>query len=82
MDTWTQQMGFPLITITREGNTITATQERFLLTVEQANSTLKLEPKSKHGYKWFVPLTYYTDLDRESVINIWMNMSDGKIIIL
>lgn len=78
MDTWTQQMGFPLITLTREGNTITASQERFLLTPDRGeNNTVSSEPKSKYDYKWYVPLTYFTDQD-STVTNVWLNMSDGE----
>jgi len=82
MDTWTRQMGFPLITISREGNTITATQKRFILTVnissekEQASN----ESVSPFGYKWYVPLSYYTNQDTGKVHHTWMNMSNGKII--
>lgn len=82
MDTWTRQMGFPLITISREGNTITATQKRFILAVnissetEQANN----ESISPFGYKWYVPLSFYTNQDTRKVHHIWMNMSNGKII--
>lgn len=70
-------MGFPLIMLSREGETITATQERFLLTPEQGNTSVRSEPKSKFDYKWYVPLTYFTDQD-PAAVNIWMNMSDGK----
>ncbi|XP_076160195.1 glutamyl aminopeptidase isoform X5 [Ptiloglossa arizonensis] len=55
MDTWTQQMGFPLITITRDGNSITATQKRFLISPKE-NDTELLQPKSPFDYKWdYVP---------------------------
>lgn len=78
MDTWTQQMGFPLITLTREDNEIIATQERFLLTVEGFNSSVRQMPKSKYEYKWYVPLTYITNNDTETATIVWMNMTDGK----
>lgn len=77
MDTWTQQMGFPLITITRESNEIIATQERFLLTAA-FNATLRQLPKSKFDYKWYIPLTFITDNDTETVNTIWMNMTDVR----
>lgn len=78
MDTWTQQMGFPLITITRENNEIIATQERFLLTTEHFNATTRQMPKSKFEYKWYVPLTFITDNDTETVNTIWMNATDVR----
>ncbi|XP_015585301.1 endoplasmic reticulum aminopeptidase 2 isoform X2 [Cephus cinctus] len=75
MDTWTQQMGFPLITISREGNIITATQKRLLLSPVD-NETELLLPKSPFNYKWYVPLSYYTDKEPQNVHNVWMNMTD------
>ncbi|XP_054009870.1 endoplasmic reticulum aminopeptidase 1-like isoform X3 [Hylaeus anthracinus] len=75
MDTWTQQMGFPLITITRDGNTITATQKRFLISPKE-NDTESLQPKSPFDYKWYVPLTYYTDREPRNLHNVWMNLTD------
>lgn len=70
-------MGFPLITLKREENEIIATQERFLLTTDDMNSTSRLLPPSKYDYKWYVPLTYFVDNDT-TVYNIWMNMTDGN----
>ncbi|RZC34845.1 endoplasmic reticulum aminopeptidase 1-like [Asbolus verrucosus] len=78
MDTWTQQMGFPLITITREENEMIVTQERFLLTVESMNSSVRSSPKSKYDYRWYIPLTYFTNNDTQTVYNIWMNMTDVR----
>lgn len=78
MDTWTNQMGFPLITLIREGNETLAVQERFLLTTENTNQTLRTLPKSKYNYKWYVPLTYYTDVNPNVTNIVWMNMSDGE----
>ncbi|XP_076751156.1 endoplasmic reticulum aminopeptidase 1 isoform X3 [Xylocopa sonorina] len=75
MDTWTQQMGFPLITITRNGNTITATQKRFLISPKE-NDTELLQPKSPFDYKWYVPLSYYTDKEPRKLHNVWMNLTD------
>ncbi|KAL7295649.1 hypothetical protein TKK_0011007 [Trichogramma kaykai] len=75
MDTWTQQTGFPLITITRDGDVITASQKRFLISPHE-NDTILLEPKSAFDYKWYVPLSYYTSKNRSDVRNIWMNMTD------
>lgn len=77
MDTWTQQMGFPLITVSRDGNEITVSQDRFLLTAESPNSTVRMLPKSKFDYKWFVPFTYITDNDTTTALSVWMNMTDG-----
>lgn len=76
MDSWTQQMGFPLITIDKIGpTTIRASQSRFLLTAA-LNQSLP-DVLSPFGYKWFVPLSYYTDQDPEYVHHVWMNLTDG-----
>ena len=77
MDTWIQQTGFPLITITRDGNTITATQRRFFLSPQTNETELEL-PKSPYDYKWYVPLSYYTNDDPKNVQTVWMNMTDGE----
>lgn len=77
MDTWTQQMGFPLITISREGNVISATQKRLLLSPSE-NDTDILKPKSPFNYKWYVPLSYYTNIAPKVTNNVWMNLTDGE----
>lgn len=77
MDTWTQQTGFPLITISREGNIITASQRRFLVSPRE-NDTDLLKPKSPFNYKWYVPLSYYTNKETTEIQNVWMNMTDGN----
>ncbi len=49
---WTQQPGFPLVQVKREGATIQLTQERF--TVHFPNPP---------ALQWQIPLTYVTELD-------------------
>ncbi|KAI5740215.1 hypothetical protein M8J76_001759 [Diaphorina citri] len=95
MDTWSRQMGFPVIRISRitpqhSSNSSTtpapppmieysATQSRFLLTNEPygRNDSKLLLPRSPYDYKWYVPLSYYTDQTgyKEQEI-VWMNMTD------
>ncbi|XP_034944364.1 endoplasmic reticulum aminopeptidase 2-like isoform X3 [Chelonus insularis] len=74
MDTWIHQTGFPLITIKRDGKVITASQKRFLLT--PPDNETEANQKSQFNYKWYVPLSYFTDKDPSTVYNVWMNMSD------
>ncbi|KAK3895772.1 hypothetical protein Pcinc_000525 [Petrolisthes cinctipes] len=55
MDTWTLQMGYPVITVTRtqDGTSATLTQERFL--------SVENERRYKADeYRWWVPITYTT----------------------
>lgn len=81
METWTQQTGFPLITIAKEGNIITASQKRFLVSPRD-NDTALLEPKSPFNYKWYVPLSFYSDKDPTNITNIWMNMTNGILFLI
>jgi len=79
MDTWTLQMGFPIIRVSLENNnrTVRAVQERFLLN-PQDNITLEETVESPYDYKWYVPLTYVTDLRPREMKLVWMNMTDRK----
>ena len=47
MDTWTLQMGFPVVTVNRNynDNSATVTQERFLISKSENNP-------DKHNYMW------------------------------
>ncbi|XP_025987257.2 endoplasmic reticulum aminopeptidase 1 isoform X2 [Solenopsis invicta] len=78
MNTWIQQMGFPLVTIIREDSTITATQKRFLASPREDRVNIS-HPKSPFNYKWYIPLTCYTDKDdpMESPLEVWMNMTNA-----
>ncbi|XP_069952147.1 aminopeptidase N [Cherax quadricarinatus] len=77
MDTWTLQMGYPVIKVVRssDGTSATLTQERFLL-VKNENSS------DTHDYKWWVPLTY-TSQDNPNFNNtqtqVWMKDSETEI---
>ena len=55
MDTWTLQMGFPVVTVSRnyQDKTATAAQERFLI----GKSNEKTKENSKK-YSWWIPLTF------------------------
>jgi len=73
MDTWTLQMGYPVITVTRTGNKIKASQERFLYN-PRGNQTEEFQ--SAFGYKWYVPLTYITQNDQSLQPVQWMETTD------
>ncbi|XP_060872010.1 endoplasmic reticulum aminopeptidase 1-like [Metopolophium dirhodum] len=86
MDTWTCQMGFPVIKISRENSSssnnavsFTAMQSRFLLTSEIASKVKNRAAPSQYDYKWYVPLSFYTDITsyREQEV-VWMNMTDVR----
>ncbi|CAH1153367.1 unnamed protein product [Phaedon cochleariae] len=77
LNTWTNQMGYPLVTMKREGNEILATQSRFLVTAERINNSHLTHPKSTFDYKWYIPLTYFTNNDSD-IKYVWMNMTDVR----
>ncbi|XP_013391589.1 aminopeptidase N [Lingula anatina] len=57
MDTWTRQMNFPVVTLSKvTGNTYRLTQERFLLMPEESNTT----STNPYKYMWNIPFTYTT----------------------
>lgn len=79
MDTWTLQMGFPLITITRDRENpfiFKAKQKRFVMSSETVVYQINMTGYSPLGYKWFVPVSYYTNLDSNTGW-VWLNMTDG-----
>ena len=53
MDTWTLQMGFPVVTVTRDYSSKKATlrQDRFLISKSEDNP-------DKHDYMWWIPITF------------------------
>ncbi|GIY10549.1 glutamyl aminopeptidase [Caerostris extrusa] len=64
MKTWTEQMGFPYVTVLRNGSHFTARQDRFLKSVVPANA-------SSPRHLWSIPLSYTTG-DGSSDI-IWIH---------
>ncbi|XP_074648583.1 aminopeptidase A-like [Tubulanus polymorphus] len=56
MDTWTRQMGYPVIQFNFVGKDIVLTQKRFI-SDPKANMTGQTSP---FNYKWWVPISYVT----------------------
>lgn len=68
MDTWTIQMGLPVVTIKRiEDNKATADQNVFLIL-----PGAKPNRSSPFNYSWHIPLTYITE-DSNKSAQLWMN---------
>lgn len=76
MDTWTLQMGFPVVTITRIGDTdkAQAIQKHFLL-----DPNTNVTVTSQFNYKWYVPLTYVFEGASQDPQTKWMNISSDKV---
>ncbi|XP_035223488.1 glutamyl aminopeptidase-like, partial [Stegodyphus dumicola] len=83
MDTWTRQKGYPLVTVTLEHTTVKVKQERFLLFPDSGNisspnsDNTSSSDISPYDYKWFVPISYVTDLGNKHS-TYWLNMTDGE----
>nr|CAD7396258.1 unnamed protein product [Timema cristinae] len=78
MNTWTTQMGYPVITVNRNydtGRTAKVKQERFLLTTSADSS-------DDHDYKWWIPLTFTTNASKDfttTQTQIWLKASENEI---
>lgn len=56
MDTWTLQKGYPLVTVSRNGNQLSLTQRWFLLNPE---NTMQGTDEYK-DYRWYIAFTFTT----------------------
>ncbi|CAH1795198.1 unnamed protein product [Owenia fusiformis] len=70
MNTWVRQTGYPVLNVRVEGNTIIASQDRFLY---DKNATYD-ETESPYRYRWDVPLSF-TTTTRENGL-FWMNRTN------
>lgn len=68
MDSWTLQAGYPVLSIERNGTSISISQQRYLLPKINPNDT----------QKWYIPLTYVTQANPThdiTIPNAWLNNS-------
>ncbi|XP_047509219.1 glutamyl aminopeptidase isoform X1 [Pieris napi] len=73
MDTWTRQMGYPLITVRPAANNIyILTQSRFLL-----DPAATYDDDSEFHYRWYVPITYSTSKEKRDDILWFADTSDS-----
>ncbi|KAM3964208.1 glutamyl aminopeptidase [Aphomia sociella] len=74
MDTWTRQMGYPLLSVSDgdEPNTYVITQSRFLL-----DSEAVYKNDSEYNYRWFIPITYKTNRGQSQSIVWFPNTVDN-----
>lgn len=79
MDTWTKQMGFPVLTATpsHDGSRVQVTQKRFLEDPD-ANSSSSESAESPFGYRWDIPVTYSTESDN-TVKTVWFHYDTDSI---
>ncbi|CAG2235225.1 unnamed protein product [Mytilus edulis] len=77
MDTWTLQMGYPVVSVKKSGNKFILTQERFL---SDGSATTNLD-ESPFGYKWHIPFRYtvlYKD-GSNSTGMVWLHKGSAEI---
>merc|ERR1712107_291996 len=78
MDTWTRQMGYPVLTVERVKPTEwRLTQERYLLDPSAASKSLS----SLYDYKWDVPVTYITSADTTAKSQTWLHSNDPFVLV-
>ncbi|XP_077588151.1 glutamyl aminopeptidase [Stigmatopora nigra] len=73
MDTWTQQMGYPVVDLTFMETTAKLKQSRFLLDPSAHAS----QPPSPLGYKWNIPIKWHSVATNKSMSDLF-NMSDPE----
>ncbi|XP_059047382.1 glutamyl aminopeptidase-like [Achroia grisella] len=73
MDTWTRQMGYPVLTVSdgEDPNTYVIKQSRFLLDPEAVYKN-----DSDYNYRWFIPITYKTNKGANHGIVWFANTED------
>ncbi|GJQ73766.1 hypothetical protein Trydic_g18707 [Trypoxylus dichotomus] len=72
MESWTEQAGYPVVTVSRNGTQLTLTQERFLLSSSASSN-----------FKYYIPITYTTAENvnfQNTTITKWLLPDDELII--
>lgn len=78
LNTWIRQKGYPVVTVTRNGNNFYLTQKRFLT---DADSEPKETVVSEFNYKWSIPITYVTSANPTQVQRQWFHHDVREIVI-
>ncbi|CDQ59745.1 unnamed protein product [Oncorhynchus mykiss] len=73
MDTWTKQMGYPVLDLSTAGTQTKLTQRRFLLD-PNADTT---QPPSPLSYKWTIPVKWHS-VDSNKNMSIMFNKSSPE----
>lgn len=75
MDTYTRQMGFPLITVNRKGDSLTFRQSRYL----SNNNSQFNASDSPYGYTWDVYITVHTHPNQTQSVWLYRNMTEAVL---
>ncbi|XP_039751351.1 glutamyl aminopeptidase isoform X2 [Pararge aegeria] len=79
MDTWTRQMGYPLLSVKRgdQANTYIVTQNRFLI-----NPKAVVNQTSEFKYRWYIPITYKTNKGPKNGVTWFPNNQESVTLTL
>lgn len=77
MDSWTHQLGYPLVTLHHHGNLIHASQKHFVLVNSTMSHGAGISGGSNSSQKWYIPLSYTTSANPQIENQIWMHGKDG-----
>ncbi|ESP00388.1 hypothetical protein LOTGIDRAFT_238559 [Lottia gigantea] len=81
MDTWTLQMNYPVVKVTKQGaSRLRLTQQRYL---RDPTATDPMKYTSKFGYKWTIPFTYTSsnvrDFNQTDADVVWFYKEDDNL---
>ncbi|CAG5117150.1 unnamed protein product, partial [Candidula unifasciata] len=77
MDTWTRQMGYPVVSFEDKGDTFMLHQEVFLL--DQSMHKVKDKEDNPFGYKWYIPFTFVTQDSPTHKRTVWLNLGSASL---
>ncbi|EDX13089.1 GD18897 [Drosophila simulans] len=74
MQTWTEQMGLPVVEVEKSGSTYKLTQKRFLANEDDYAAEAEA---SSFNYRWSIPITYTSSINNE-VQSLIFNHNDNE----
>uniref|UniRef100_A0AAG5CP51 glutamyl aminopeptidase n=1 Tax=Anopheles atroparvus TaxID=41427 RepID=A0AAG5CP51_ANOAO len=76
MDTFTKQKGLPVVTVQSNAYQYILTQQRFLADKDAIETEV-----SPFNYRWYIPITYVTSDEKESVRRDWFPNDKDQLVI-
>ncbi|XP_030626829.1 glutamyl aminopeptidase isoform X2 [Chanos chanos] len=76
MDTWTKQMGYPVLSLTTTATDAKLTQRRFLL---DPNADIS-QPPTPLGYKWKIPVKWHS-LNTNKNVSVMFDSAESEFVI-
>ncbi|XP_019622707.1 PREDICTED: endoplasmic reticulum aminopeptidase 1-like [Branchiostoma belcheri] len=79
MDRWTNQMGYPVVMVTRQNSHLVLTQDRFLQMPPSPACGGVVEFTSPYRYEWIIPLTYITSTSPKEQQTVFMDTTQTTL---